>query len=357
MMWPAILCTIGILAGFALVLRVPRCGDKSSDVLTEFSIIIPARNEGKTLPHLLNSILRSSVRPAEIVLVDDGSTDNTATVADSFGARVVPSAPLPDGWTGKTWACYQGARLAKTDLLFFLDADVSFFADGLERIVAAWAHQGDKRTALSVLPYHDISAGYEQLSLIFNLLMAAGAGGFGALSSQSLFGQSLLISRELYFEVDGHQSVKNAVLENLRLAPILRAKRARIVSLAGAGTLRMRMFPEGFQQMTESWSKAFVQGARDSSRLIVFCSVLWISALWSCPFLLLINAGHSRAALTVVYLLLALQLYFTARQLGRYRLVTCLFYLVPLAYYCFVFGRSMVNRAAGRKAVWKGRNV
>jgi 4,4'-diaponeurosporenoate glycosyltransferase len=356
-MWPAILCAVGILAGFALVLRVPKCGAQTSDVATEFSIIIPARNEGKNLPHLLNSIVRSRVRPVEIVLVDDGSADNTAAIADSFGARVVPSAPLPEGWTGKTWACYQGAKLARTDLLLFLDADVSFLADGLGKIITAWAREGNKRIALSVLPYHDIAAGYEQLSLIFNLLMAAGAGGFGVFSSQSLFGQSLLISKELYFEVGGHQSVKDAVLENLRLAQILRVKGTRIMPLSGSGTLRMRMFPEGSQQMTESWSKAFVQGARDSSRLVVVCSVFWISALWSCLFLIVIDAGPGRAASAIVYLLLALQLYLISRQLGRYRLVTCLFYPIPLAYYCFVFGRSMVNLAAGRKAVWKGRNV
>lgn len=355
MMWPAILCAIGILAGFALVLRVPKCGAQTPEVATAFSIIIPARNEGKNLPPLLTSIVGSSVRPAEIVVVDDGSTDNTAAVADSFGARVIPSIPLPEGWTGKTWACYQGAKLAKTDLFFFLDADVSFLSDGIGRIVAAW--EGDRRTVLSVLPYHDISAGYEQLSLIFNLLMAAGAGGFGVLCSQSLFGQSLLISKQLYFEIGGHGAVKDAVLENLRLAQILRAKQTRIMPLAGSGALRMRMFPEGFHQMTESWSKAFVQGAKDSSRWVVVCSVFWISALWSCVFLMLIDVGPGRAAFAGVYLLLALQLYLIARQLGRYRLVTCLFYPIPLAYYCFVFGRSMVNQAAGRKTVWKGRNV
>lgn len=357
MIWPGLLCAIGIPAGFALVLRVPKCREQTSDIETKFSIIIPARNEGKNLSLLLSSIIASQVRPAEIVLVDDGSTDNTAAVASSFGAHVFPSSPLPEGWTGKTWACYQGAKLATTSLLFFLDADVSFLPDGIGKIIAAWVHEKNKRTALSVLPYHDISAGYEQLSLIFNTLMAAGAGGFGVLSSQSLFGQSLLISKEFYFEVGGHQAVKGAVLENLTLAQILRGKQATLVPLAGVGTLRMRMFPEGLQQMTESWSKAFVQGAKDSSRLVVVCSVFWISALWSCLILMVINAGHGRVAFTAVYLLLALQLYLIARQLGRYRLVTCLFYPVPLAYYCFVFGRSMVNRAAGRKAVWKGRSV
>lgn len=358
MIWPAMLCALGIPAGFALILRVPRCrnGVGVSEI-PAFSIIIPARNEEKNLPRLLNSIVQSEVRPTEILVVDDVSTDNTAAVASSFGARVLSSAPLPVGWTGKTWACHQGAQHAATNLLFFLDADTYFLPGGLARVLSSWVRARDQTTVLSALPYHATESTYEQLSIIFNLLMAAGAGGFDAFSVKSLFGQSLLVAKDTYFAVGGHQSVRGVVLENLRLAQMFRSNGKHLVSLAGRSTLHMRMFPEGYGQMTESWSKAFVQGAKDSSGLVVAFSIVWISALWSCILLLALSSGDDRTALAVVYLFLGLQLYWQARQIGGYWLITCLLYPIPLAYYCFVFGRSLARKAIGRRSSWKGREV
>ena len=93
------------------------------------SIIIPARNEEQNLPVLLCSINAQTVKPPEVIVVDDGSTDRTAEVAREFGAAVIASKPLPDGWRGKTWACQQGAQAATGDLLLFLDADTWFAAD------------------------------------------------------------------------------------------------------------------------------------------------------------------------------------------------------------------------------------
>lgn len=357
MIWPALSCTLGIPAGLVLVLRLPICGRSRRADIPKFSIIIPARNEEQNLPRLLSSIVQSEASATEVLVVDDASTDNTASIARSFGARVLASASLPEGWTGKTWACHQGALAAATDLLFFLDADTYLLPEGLERILSSWVSAGDRNTVVSVLPYHAVAAAYEQLSIIFNFLMAAGAGGFGPLTPPSLFGQSLLVGSQIYFDAGGHAAVRNMVLENLRLSRLLRSRGAHLVSLAGRGTLHMRMFPEGYRQMTKSWSKAFVQGAKESHPLVVAFSILWISALWSCFFLLVWPVNYNRALIAAIYMMLGLLLYLQARQIGRYRLATCLLYPVPLAYYCAVFGHSMWRRVRGQRVTWKGREV
>ena len=82
------------------------------------SIVLPARNEASGLSALLPELVR--LHPdAEVIVVDDGSSDGTAAIAQSHGLRVV-SHPYS---MGNGAAIKTGARLAKGDLIVFLDAD------------------------------------------------------------------------------------------------------------------------------------------------------------------------------------------------------------------------------------------
>ena len=357
MIVPALLCALGLPTACSLILRVPECPPGRPGVATRLSIIIPARNEELNLPRLLASIAASAMRPAEVLVIDDASTDNTASVAHSFGASVLKLDQLPEGWTGKSWACYQGAERATGDLLLFLDADTYFVSDGLDRMIACWLRHQDPRLVVSLLPYHAMTAKYEQLSLVFNLLMAAGAGGFGGLAAPRLFGQSLLISAEMYRKAGGHAAVRGVVLENLRFAKILQKFGARLACFGGRGTLHMRMFPGGFHQMSQSWGKAFMQGAADAGAAVVVCAMIWISALWFTALLLVSQGNYGRPAIAFVYLLLGLQLAWIGRKLGSYNPLLCLLYPLPLAYYCFIFTQSAARRVLHRKIAWRGREV
>ncbi len=81
------------------------------------TIVIPTKNEEALLPNLLASIRRQTYQPREIIVSDAASTDRTREVAHAYGVRVVAGG-LPG--VGRN----QGAALAQTPLLLFLDADV-----------------------------------------------------------------------------------------------------------------------------------------------------------------------------------------------------------------------------------------
>jgi len=96
--------------------------------------VVPARNEAELIGPVVTSLLNQSVA-MHVVLVDDQSTDGTADVARSAAAEagkadaliVVPSKPLPAGWTGKVWSMHQGveyARASRPTWILLTDADV-----------------------------------------------------------------------------------------------------------------------------------------------------------------------------------------------------------------------------------------
>jgi glycosyltransferase involved in cell wall biosynthesis len=82
------------------------------------SVILPAKNEAEGLRRTLPE-LRGCLPEAEIIVVDDGSTDATATIAAAHGATVL-SSPYP---MGNGAAIKRGARAATGDVLIFMDAD------------------------------------------------------------------------------------------------------------------------------------------------------------------------------------------------------------------------------------------
>ena len=355
MLFLTFLSIAGIIAGLLLLRRVPTMPTRRFSLSQPtVSVIIPARDEETNLPPLLESLRNASRPPLQILVVDDGSTDRTATVAAQCGATVIPGAALPAGWTGKTWACHQGMLVATGDTLFFLDADTCFINDGYTRAVEYFATL-PQNSALSLLPFHRTQCWYEELSLFFNIVMAMGAGGFGKLDPPHLFGQSLLIEREIYAVAGGHESVKREILENLHFAPNLRARGGKVFALGGRGVLEMRMFPHGLTQLKESWQKAFAAGARTAAPLVLGLSICWLTAAMLSAFILFALYSSLWPAAAVFYSLYVIQIAWYGRQLGTFRWPTAVLFPIPLVFYFAIFGRSAWHRGRGVSPIWRGR--
>ena len=320
------------------------------------TVIIPARNEAMNLPALLGSLPQRGSESLEVLVVDDGSTDVTAAIAARYHATVITSLPLPPGWTGKNWACHQGALAAHNDVLFFLDADTRFVHGGLEAIVGYFAGL-PQNAALSELPFHRTERWYEELSLFFNILMAMGAGGFGKVDTPHLFGPSLLLRKDLYERAGGHQAVRQHILENLEFASCLLMAGGEIRTRGGRGVLETRMFPLGFSQLCESWKKAFAAGARTTSPLVLGLSIGWLTAAML-AFLMLFAVPHSLLLGAVcLYVLFVCQIAWFAKQLGSFRLITAIAYPVALIFYFAIFGQSLWMQLASKQVRWRGREV
>jgi len=330
-------------AGFLLLGRFRRRGvlGPQGPSLT-VSVVIPARNEEHNLPRLLHSLTSQPARPRQVIVMDDGSTDRTAVLARQFGATVMPSQPLPDGWRGKTWACHQGAQAAANDLLLFVDADTWFEPDGLARILAVYPGG-----AFSAGPYHAVQKAYEDLSLFFNLAMTVGT------LPDGLFGQMLLVDRDSYHRVGGHETVRGRVLENFWLASQFRAAGIQVRSVSGRGAFSFRMYPNGLRDLIAGWTKGFASGAGQTPRGTLFLIVMWMIGLMLPPLGWLVTGDWLRWG--ALYLACAAQVGWFSRLVGAFRWLAALLYPVPLIFFFVVFLWSVLR--SGRTVTWKGREI
>jgi glycosyltransferase involved in cell wall biosynthesis len=92
------------------------------------SVVIPAYNSGKLLGQTLESVLNQSFRDLEVILVDDGSTDDTTRVADAFGP---PVRVVRQRNQGPSAARNHGVEVARGPFIAFLDADDLWLPDKL----------------------------------------------------------------------------------------------------------------------------------------------------------------------------------------------------------------------------------
>ncbi|MFJ8810721.1 bifunctional polysaccharide deacetylase/glycosyltransferase family 2 protein [Streptomyces sp. NPDC102490] len=142
------------------------------------SVIVPAYNEKECIEATLRSLARST-HPIEIVVVDDGSTDGTAEIAESLGlpgVRVVRQANA-----GKPAALNNGVRHARYDIVVMMDGDTVFepdtvrhlvrpFADPSVGAVAGNAKVGNRRTLIGAWQHIEYVMGFNLDRRMYDLL-------------------------------------------------------------------------------------------------------------------------------------------------------------------------------------------
>ncbi|MGE9271185.1 MAG: glycosyltransferase family 2 protein, partial [Verrucomicrobiales bacterium] len=331
----SVLATIAA-TGLFFRLRFLPDGSSGGDDEIQISVIVPARNEGANLAKLLSSLAKQELRAHEVLVVDDQSEDDTAKVAAEWGARVVSGAKLPRGWYGKPWACHQGAKEARGTWLLFLDADVELEPLALRRLtgVAAMA----PTAVISVCPWHRIESSYEELSVFFNLLMLGGIGAFTWRGNRArgigLFGQSMMLSKELYGRLGGHESVKSQILENLCFSKRCEDLGVTRYCFAGRGGVSMRMFSSGFGEMVQSWAKGFSSGAGIVPPVAMGLSVVWLTGLMMVTLASMLSPlAEEKWMVLGAYLATLPMMVFLFRRVGRFSFLNAVLFPFSLTFY------------------------
>jgi chlorobactene glucosyltransferase len=369
--WAALPWAAPFLAFVRLASRRPDLADAPIAGGRLVSIIVPARNEEQNLPTLLDSLIESRYHPLEILVVDDRSTDGTAEVVRRYAARdprirLVEGTELPAGWFGKPWACVQGYRAARGDLLLFTDADTRHDPELLGRAVGML--ESDRRDLVTVIGRMICGSFWERVIMpIIGALLAirfhpSTVNRARRAREVIANGQFILVTRESYEAVGTHESVRHEVAEDLAMAQAyFRAGRTQVFAFA-LSYLGTRMYTS-LAGLVEGWSKNVYVGGRRSFpdeplRRALIPLMFAVGALfWLLPpaALALALAGVGTPLLPAATLAVGLSVLFWTIFLAGFGVnpLYALTYPLGVAMTGWIFARS--TRRGERRIEWRGR--
>jgi chlorobactene glucosyltransferase len=237
------------------------------------SVIIPARNERRNIERCVRSILTSTYAPLEVIVVNDHSTDGTGELARAIAAieerlRVIDAPDLPEGWFGKQWACATGARAARGELLLFTDADTRHGDDLIVRSVNAM--RDDRAEMLTIAGHQEMHSFWERViqPQLFAMLSVR-FGGTDHVSHAKRVedvianGQFILVRRDAYDDVGGHESVRDQVAEDLMMAQAFFRAGKRRLMMIGVHQFSTHMYAS-LSELINGWRKNIYAGGRHS---------------------------------------------------------------------------------------------
>jgi glycosyltransferase involved in cell wall biosynthesis len=321
------------------------------------SVVIPARNEETNIGFCLESLVAQKGIKFEIIVVDDGSTDQTAKIARQYtGVTVIPARPLPRGWVGKSNALCTGVAIARGRWYLFTDADTQHLPGSLSASFAeANAHNV---IMLSYSPAQKTGAWWDKLiqPLIFAELNKAFD--YSEVSDpQSTIaaanGQYILFEKGAYNNIGGHAAVHNSILEDVQIAGLAkRIGRIRFRYAPDAVTCRMY---QSFSQLTEGWTKNLALLFPDCA-FLAFGRTLEFLLIVAGPLISvgLILQGFLISGLALVGLTTWSVISFAGRVLRGGFGPSSLVSVLGLPIYASLLVRSIYRRRVGR-VDWKGR--
>ncbi|HWL42986.1 MAG TPA: glycosyltransferase family 2 protein [Ilumatobacter sp.] len=349
----------------ANLMSIPRLrSDRRRTSATIVSVLVPARDEAATIATCLAGLTRQDHTSIEVIVLDDGSVDDTAAIVKSFadrGVRLVRGEPVPDGWTGKNWACDQLARQATGDVLCFVDADTELEPAAVGAALAELESQSAGLVTLLLAAERRTFAQAVFLPIVNHALMALfpvwlmhrPAAKRVALG----LGPFMMVTREAYDAVGGHAAAPDNIVDDVALSRAIKGAGYPVRLANGTELARTRWYST-VGDICRGFSKnAF--GALDYNLLLALATVFVMVPLLCAPFLRVLVGVWSGSlpgeALVQVLLILGARVITSLH--GNDPLAGVLLHPLALAVWGTTLAWSVVLATTDRTVVWRGRDV
>jgi chlorobactene glucosyltransferase len=339
------------------------------------SILIPARNEEhRVLADCIRSILAQDYGQFEVIAVNDRSTDDTGAILEALAKgdgrlQVIEGEELPAGWLGKPYAMQQAFKHARGEWILATDADMIFDKSALRTAMDRTLEE--KGDAMTLIPHFEALSCWERVMIptwVWVLLMftlfyrtnnpktpgAVGIGGF------------FLMRRTVLERVGGYEALKDEVMEDVRLAEMIKRSGARLFTQHAPNLLKTRMY-RNFAEMWECSTKNWFSGMKFSLPFAL-AGVFSMYLMCVVPPLIAVASGIGivlgvRSDLWLLFIPAALSWLLQVVVLGMVSLrseVSPAYALTaPLGLgvlYAMLFDSS-IRITSGKGVTWKGRRV
>ena len=228
------------------------------------SILIPARNEERNIGNCLESLCNLDYPRYEVLVIDDRSTDRTASIVQDFARRdsrirLIRNQELKDSWTGKNYALFKGQARARGQWLLFSDADTVHAPESLSQSLQF--AQGRGLEMITLLPNLIGESFWEKLlqpiggailMISFPLHKSNNPGSPVAFAN----GQYILIARTLYDRIGTHEALKGCFLEDIAMAKAAKSLEAPTMVVPSPNLYQTRMY-KNFREIWHGWSRIY----------------------------------------------------------------------------------------------------
>lgn len=269
------------------------------------SVLIPARNESENIEKCVISILKQDYPNFEVIVLDDISEDDTLLKLENIKKRypqlqIYENDKLPDGWTGKNFACYTLSKYARGDWLLFTDADTVHSKNSISASVDAII--SEKAELLSIMPELIMETLPEKLFMPlvhFAFFSFIPLGLMNVIEEPRVviaLGPYMLINTKFYRKMGGHEKIKGKIVDDLQLAQEVKRNGGKVVFFDGQDDVSLRFYTN-FKDLWNGFSKNSF-GAFNNSPLILLVFLLFNFLLYILPIF------------TFLYGILKLEMYF-----------------------------------------------
>lgn len=340
--------------------------ESGTTTLPVLSILIPARNEEKRLPGLLDSILKQTTRHnLEILVLDDQSEDRTSDIIKQYQKKDprihrLNGSPLPGGWCGKQWACWNLARKAHGRWLLFLDADVRVEPGSIEHWIQSAENSGVD--LISGIPRQITGSILEKLCipLIHFILLSFLPIWRMRRSNHPSYaagcGQWMLARSEAYHQSGGHRSIAASLHDGIHLPKTLRKAGFKTDLMDLTSTVSCRMY----QNAGEVW-EGLMKNARDGmgapSRILPITLILFAGQIL--PWILIMFIWNQISLEWRPYTLAALLFSILPRLLGAFKYqqswLSAVLHPIGITLFLSIQWIALWRSCHGIHASWKGR--
>jgi chlorobactene glucosyltransferase len=273
------------------------------------SIIVPARNEERNIRRCVESLLEQSYLNYEVIVVDDGSTDDTPNILENI-IQTHPQSnrlwvqrlrdELPEGWAGKPHAIHAGVQESHGEWLLFTDADTWHASNALQCALTSALNTGSDLytlgTAQELPGFWEkvmMPMAYLGISMMYPIKKVN-----DPLSSIAIAnGQFILIRRTVYDILGGYArpELRNTLLDDRDLAYTVKQQGFRLKLEDGRDLVHVQMY-RGLREAWQGWRKNAFLGSRGGVAFVIL-QLIGLPMVAIVPFLLPLLAWVSRQKL------------------------------------------------------------